>query len=306
MLRPHAAGLGQSLAGPGPGRGRDAQSRPRLQALISGLAALRITTVVRARTTAVLSGVTGALHREVRRRPALSTAVGAAALGLVIVSVAAPGAAAPEFRSPPAAVMSAPSIPVSAAAVYTGLAPYEPPEPDDDRVSPSPSTSAVAGRSGSPAPVPTVTDDAATVLSGVRDMPAETAPAGAATRSVADPAVGSAPEVKASVAVGEPRDGESITAATPVTGIADMPDGHEVWLLSRHGSGGYRVEGACRGGHSFTCGPATLESGGDADFELTALVVDPATARGLQAGETRDGLPAHLARSQVAVRRAAA
>jgi hypothetical protein len=254
--------------------------------------------------TVVLNRATAALHREVRRSPALSAVFAVAGLGLVVVSISTPGAAAPEFRSPPAAVMSTPSMHASAAAVYTGLAPYEPPVPDDDPRSPNPRASLPDNRSVSPVPLPSATDDAAAVLSGVREVPAEATPTGAAPRSVADMAGAVTPEA-VSVAVGQPRDGESVAAATTVTGTVAMPDGHEVWLLSRHGNGAYRIEGACLGGSSFTCGPVTLDSGGDDAFQLTAVVVDAATARGLQAGETRDGLPTTLAHSGVTVRRAA-
>ncbi|BEL07576.1 hypothetical protein Q0Z83_057670 [Actinoplanes sichuanensis] len=230
-----------------------------------------------------------------------------AGLGAVIVSVSGPGAAAPEFRSPPVAAMSTPSVQVSAAAVYTGLAPYAPPAPAPapGSLSPSPRTSGPDGRSGPPSPVPSLPDDDATVLSGIRELPPEKTPTGAATRTAAEPAGRIAP-VTATVAVTEPRDGASVSATTTVTGTADMPADHQVWLLSRHGSGSYRVEGACPGDRNFTCASVALDGGGDDTFQLTTVVVDPAIARTLQAGETRATLPAHLAGGEVTVHRAAA
>jgi hypothetical protein len=274
-------------------------SRSRLSlTMINGLAALRI-------MTAVLGRATVAVNREAHRRPVLAAALAVAGLGAVVVSASGPGAAAPEFRPPPAAVMSAPPVQVSAAAVHTGLAPYAPPAEVEAPRSPSPRSASPSGRSGSPTPVPSITDEDAAVLSGVRDLPSEKTPIGAAPRTATDAVSSGTPAAAASVTVGEPREGETITAATTVSGTAEMPGDHQVWLLSRHGSGAYRVEGACRGGNNFTCGPATLDSGGDDTLQLTAVVVDPSTARSLQAGETRDGLPASLARSDVTVRRAA-
>ncbi|MEU4160267.1 hypothetical protein [Actinoplanes sp. NPDC026670] len=281
--------------GPDPGGPHQSPSGPERRPLL----------MINRMVAGALGRTTAAVNREARRRPALSAALVVAGLGVVIVSVSGPGSAAPEFRSPPVAAMATPSVQVSAAAVYTGLAPYAPPVRARGSLSPSPRTSGPAGRSGSPSPVPSVTDDAATVLSGVRELPPEKTPTGAAPRTAADP-VGPATPVTATVAVTEPRDGDSVTTATTITGTAELPAGHQVWLLSRHGSGSYRVEGACRGDRSFTCGPATLDGGGDDTFQLTAVVVDPATARALQAGETRDSLPTHLARSEVTVHRAPA
>ncbi|MEU8662290.1 hypothetical protein [Actinoplanes philippinensis] len=256
--------------------------------------------------TLVLNRATAAVNREARRRPALSAALVAAGLAAVVVSIAGPGTAAPEFRTPPTVVMATPSAQVTAAAKHTGLAPYEPPAPAEGPLSASPRASASFGPSGLPAPLPSIAGGDATVLSGVRELPPEKTPNGALNRTSVDPPGVSATPATASVIVGEPREGDSITAATSITGVADMPKDHQVWLLSRHGSSAYRIEGACRGDRSFVCGPATVESGGDDTFQLTAVVVDPATARGLQAGETRDVLPANLARSEVTVRRAVA
>jgi hypothetical protein len=248
----------------------------------------------------------GAVLREARRRPALSAALVVAGLGAVVVSISAPGAAAPEFRSPPVVAVSTPQVHVSAAAVHTGLAPYAPPTAADGPLSPSPRAAGPSGQSGPASPVPSVTDDDTAVLSGVRDLPAEKTPTGAATRTATDPAGAGDSAATASVSLSEPHEGTAVTAATTVSGTADMPEGHQVWLLSRHGSGAYRVEGACRGERTFTCGPAGVESGADETFRLTAVVVDPVTARSLQAGETRDDLPANLAHSEVTVRRTAA
>ncbi|WP_433795466.1 hypothetical protein [Actinoplanes sp. CA-252034] len=259
-----------------------------------------------ARTTVVLGRATAAVNRGARRRPALSAMLVVAGLGAIVVSVAGPGAAAPEFRTPTAVVTGTPSVQVSAAAVYTGLAPYAPPAPAEGPLPPSPRISPSGVPNGSPSPVPSVTDENAAVLSGVRELPSEKAPTGAVTRTFTDPTGAPSTAATASITLGEPRGGETVTAATVVSGTADMPDDHQVWLLSRHGAGAYRVEGPCRGGRSFTCGPVTLDSGGDDTFLLTTVVVDPATARTLQAGETRDSLPVGLAHSEVTVRRSAA
>ncbi|SDT41567.1 hypothetical protein SAMN04489716_3689 [Actinoplanes derwentensis] len=113
-------------------------------------------------------------------------------------------------------------------------------------------------------------------------------------------------ERTASIGFSQPRDGDTITAAATVSGSADLPDDHQVWLLRRHGAGtAYQVVGACPSGWSFTCGPAGLESGGEDTFQLAVVVVDPATARTLSVGQSRDTLPSSLARSEVTVRRAA-
>ncbi|HWS33193.1 MAG TPA: hypothetical protein VN408_10675 [Actinoplanes sp.] len=113
-------------------------------------------------------------------------------------------------------------------------------------------------------------------------------------------------ERRASVGFSHPRDGDTVTSSAPVSGSADLPDRHQVWLLRRHGTGAaYQVVGTCRGGWNFTCGPADLDTGGDDSFQLTVIVVDPETARSLSAGQSRAVLPGNLAASEITVRRAA-
>ncbi|MEU4620947.1 hypothetical protein AB0G04_13340 [Actinoplanes sp. NPDC023801] len=248
-----------------------------------------------------------ALGRMVRKPSVVGVAIAAASLGGVVVWTAGSSAETPEFR-PPAAVTVPPAVtPSATATAKTGLAPYVPPAATGNRLVPGPRASMPGARTGSRSSAPATTSRARKVLPGTRSRPAGTAPARPVKRSTARLRGAGMPEKAATISIGQPGDGETVSSSATVTGTVDMPDGHQVWLLRRQGAGGaHHVVGVCRGARSFVCGPAGLESGGDETFQLTVIVVDPATAAALTAGTTRDSLPANVARSEVTVRRAAA
>ncbi|MDI6100797.1 hypothetical protein QLQ12_19480 [Actinoplanes sp. NEAU-A12] len=257
--------------------------------------------------TAALGRMAATLSREARKRPVLSVALAAAGVGAVVVPAFGASPEAPEFRPAPVIASQAPVVTASAGAAQPGLAPFVAPSATAAGY-PMPGTRlGTAGRrTGSPALVPPAGGRVVTAVPGASALPTRTAPAGARTPAMRKQARAGTPEKAASVSFSKPGEGETVTAATTVSGSAELPTDHQVWLLWRHGGGtAYHVVGACRGGRSFVCGPAGLESGGDETFQLTALVVDPAVARTLSAGASRDALPSHLARSEITVRRAA-
>ncbi|GAA4945057.1 hypothetical protein GCM10025331_35320 [Actinoplanes utahensis] len=251
------------------------------------------------------SVVVAAVRREARRRPGLSVVFAAVAAGAVIVSVFGAAPAPAEFRMPPVAVPQPSAVKVSAAAVHSGLAPYAPPgEPSADQTTRGGRTGGARDARGVPSTVPSTKAGAVSALPSASSAPAGTTPA--QTSATTGSASAGTPEKAASIRIGQPGDGETVPPGVTVSGDADLPDGHQIWLLWRHGAGSYHVAGACRAGRAFTCGPAGLESGGEDGFTLTAIVVDPPTGRTLSAGDSRDALPAHAARDDVTVRRAAA
>lgn len=257
--------------------------------------------------TAVLRAA--AVGRAARRRPALSVTLAAVGAGAVVVTAfgTAFGSAPepPEFRTPPAAAPQ-PSAATKPAAAHSGLAPYEPPVPASaPRTGRGTRTGMSAGPSEAPSPTPSSGSSGPTMAPGTSAAPAAATPAGT-TRSATGALSSGTPEKAASISIGQPGDGETVAANASVSGEADLPDGHQIWLLWRHGAGAHHVAAACRAGRTFSCGPAGLESGGDDTFTLTAIVVDPPTGRTLDEGQSLDTLPAHVARSEITVRRAAA
>ncbi|MEV0900116.1 hypothetical protein [Actinoplanes sp. NPDC049802] len=259
----------------------------------------------RARRDRLLGATAGlaVVGQATRKRPALSVTLAAVGLGAVVASAVGLSPGRAEFRPPPAAGTQAPvTAEASAAAAYSGIAPYArtPPAAGDHL---EPGTRPGRGKNGrsspsSPANGSTPADPLASIVPPAPDQP------GAGVRESTGPARARAPET-ASISIGRPNDGDTLTAGTTVSGEAGLPAEHQIWLLWRHGTGSYHVAGACRGGRSFTCDTPALERGGDEIFQLTVVVVDADTGRGLRAGETRDALPGHLARHDVTVRRPA-
>ena len=248
-----------------------------------------------------------AFGRLTRERPAVSAGFAAAGLGVIVVSVVALTPAPPEFRQPPVAATQSPTTArPSSAAAQVGLAPYATPgaaaaedlAPRGSRARISPkgsrfAASPMAGATG------LAVDGSGADLVG-------TIPPDRDSRVAATPATTRTAARTASIRLGQLRDGDTISGSTSLNGYAELPADHQVWLLWRHAGGAYHVVGACRGGRSFTCGPAALESGGDDSFQLTVIAVGPTAARSLQAGESRDSLPEHVARVDIDVRRASA
>jgi hypothetical protein len=258
--------------------------------------AIRVVTVTRSPAGA---------GRPRRKALYLGLAVAAAGLGAVVVSTAGQSSRPAEFRSPPAVTTQASAAGPSAAAKQGGLAPYARASVAGPRLAPDTRMPVRAGRNGSAAPEPSATARRTRVLPGQSARPANRGPARTATRTGSGTRSGLT-EKAASISIGEPGGGATVSGPVSVSGTVDMPEGHQVWLLSRQGAtGSYQVEGACRGQRAFVCGSAGLAGGGDDTFEFTTVVVDPATAATLHAGATRDSLPAYVARSEVTVRRAA-
>jgi hypothetical protein len=314
---PHKRPTGAARPEPGRSRPRGGLPDPAALDVRAALLDLRATTprhrltAVGLRTAATAIRVLTAARSPIvlgwppRKGLLLGLAVVAAGLGAVVVSTAGRPSGPPEFRPPPAAVTQPSAAGPSAAAGKAGLAPYPRSSVAGPRLAPDLRVPARGSRNGTPAPEPSATARRARVLPGVSARAANRPPAGKATRP-ATGARGGLPEKAASISIGEPGDGATVSGAVTVSGTTDRPEDHQVWLLWRQGSSGsYHVDGACRGGRTFVCGSVTLAGGGDDAFVFTAVVVDPATASALHAGATRDGLPAHVARSEVNVRRSA-
>ncbi|GIE32418.1 hypothetical protein Ait01nite_054630 [Actinoplanes italicus] len=246
--------------------------------------------------------------RPRRKALFLGLAVAAAGLGVVVVSTTGQSSGSAEFRSPPAVPAQASAAGPSAAAKQGGLAPYARASVAGPRLVPDTRMPVRAGRNGSAAPEPSATARRTRVLPGQSARPAKRATARTATRTGAGTRARSGlTEKAASISIGEPGGGATVSGPVSVSGTVDMPEGYQVWLLSRQGAtGSYQVEGACRGQRAFVCGSAGLAGGGDDTFEFTTVVVDSATAATLHAGATRDSLPTYVARSEVTIRRAAA
>ncbi|MBB4750737.1 hypothetical protein [Actinoplanes lobatus] len=266
---------------------------------------------MRGRSTVVASrllnatGNLAALGWAARKRPALSVTFAAAGLGAVVASVFGLAPERAEFRPPPVSGLRAPTTAkASADAAHAGIAPYAPTSAAaGEQVTPG--TRSGRARNGRSSARPS-SSGSMSADSLVSADPATPKPRGAKARDHTGPAGSGTPET-ASIRLGQPSDGGTLSAGTSITGSADLPANHQIWLLWRQGAGSYHVGGACRGGRTFTCDPPGLESGGDDTFQLTVVVVDPDTGRTLHAGETRDALPSHLARHDITitVRRAA-
>ncbi|GAA1610103.1 hypothetical protein GCM10009828_042450 [Actinoplanes couchii] len=244
------------------------------------------------RGTAVVGQTVGAVGREARRRPVLTVGLMTVGVGAVAASAFGMAPDGPQFRPPPLAAAHTPA-PADASGVYSGLAPYEPPAPTGRHRS-----ATVDDQLGEASPPPT----GLTAPSGSGVKTSTPVPSGVTTTDLT--ATGTVGRT-ASIGFSHPRDGDTLAANARVSGSADLPPHHQVWLLRRHGAGTpYRVVGACPGGWSFTCGPAGLETGGDENFQLTAVVVDPSTARTLRPGQSRALLPANVAHSEIKIKRA--
>ncbi|GAA0464210.1 hypothetical protein Aca07nite_25880 [Actinoplanes capillaceus] len=269
------------------------------------LAAVRERSALAASRLLSATGNVAALGWAARKRPALSVTFAAAGLGAVVASVFGLAPERAEFRPPPASGMRAPTTAkASVDAAHVGIAPYAPTSAAaGDQVTPG--TRSSRARNGRSSARPS-SDSGTSADSLVSADPATPTPRGARARDVTGPAGSGTPET-ASIRLGQPSDGGTLSTGTSITGSADLPADHQIWLLWRQGAGSYHVGGACRGGRTFTCDPPGLENGGDDTFQLTVVVVDPDTGRTLHAGETRDALPSHLARHDITitVRRAA-
>ncbi len=292
----YASGRGRT---PGPGRPGDAPRTPPAQYKAArGTAAL-------GRAVAVLVDSAGPLARQARKRPVLTVGLVTVGVGAVAASAFGTAPAGPEFRPPPIAAVEAPAVDASATAAVPGLAPYERPTggtgsgPVPGKRSPS----SAVDRNGSPPRSTPAVPGADPAPPGVRNVPARRSSPGAAVPVPGSPAATRLADRTAAISFGQPRDGDLISAVTPVSGTAELPRNHRIWMLSRAGAdGAYLVEGACRGGRNFTCGAVSLESG--EVLRLTVIIVAPATARTLSAGEFREVLPAYRARSEITIRRA--
>jgi hypothetical protein len=314
---PHKRPSGAARPEPGRSRPRGGLPDPAALDVRAALLDLRATTP-RHRLTAVWLRTAATAIRVVtvarspivlgwppRKGLILGLAVVAAGLGAVVVSTAGRPSGPPEFRPPPGAVTQPSAAGPSAAAGKAVLAPYARSSAAGPRLAPGLPAAARDSRNGTAAPEPSATARRGRVLPGMSARPANRPPARTGTRAVTG-ARGGLPEKAASISIGEPGDGATVSGAVTVSGTADLPEGHQVWLLWQQGpSGSHHVGGACRGGRTFVCGSVSLAGGGDDTFLFTAVVVDPSTAAALTAGATRESLPGHVTRSEVTVRRTA-
>ncbi|MBO3742238.1 hypothetical protein [Actinoplanes flavus] len=299
-------GQGQAGSFPGAGSGVPAVGRTRPGVPASeGLAAVRERSASAASRLLSATVNLAALGWAARKRPALSVTFAAAGLGAVVASVFSLAPERAEFRPPPASGMRVPTTAkASAGSSHAGIAPYAPTSAAaGDQATPGTRSGRARNGRSSARPSSSGSTPANSLVSA---DPATPAPRGGKARDFAGPAGPGTPET-ASIRLSQPNDGGTVGAGTSITGSADLPADHQIWLLWRQGAGSYHVGGACRGGRTFTCDPPGLENGGDDTFQLTAVIVDPDTGRTLHAGETRDSLPSHLARHDITitVRRAA-
>ncbi|MEV6304690.1 hypothetical protein AB0M02_35135 [Actinoplanes sp. NPDC051861] len=234
----------------------------------------------------------------------LATAV-IAAVGVVLLVVSGLALGEERREAPrPAAVGVTPSpsdVASPDVVAPRGLAPFAPYEPAEaDRVASSSPPPRPDQSSGVPSAVPAVTDPMVAAEPTAGATVAQPVP----QRATGRPSGGTPRTEAASVRLGSPGDGETLAGTAGVSGTAVLPDGHQVWLLSRQGqSGQFRTEGACRGGRSFVCDPVRLDRGGEDLFLLDVIVVDPPTARTLQTGGSLEALPRYAARDGVTVQR---
>jgi hypothetical protein len=237
----------------------------------------------------------GAARKSRRLRNRRNASMAFAATGLIVVVSGAwallssdPGdptfaGAAP---APPAASASADPAGADPAA---GLAPLQ---PTGDDVTSAPGETAGAGATSDPVVAEPSGDPATSEPRPSAHPSTEPGPARAtmkATTATRAPKADSKPKkLAASVSIASPRNGANVEESVTVSGEAEVPDGHHVYLLA----GTAQSASSCEGRRHFVCGPVTLD-GDEESVQLTVVV----------AAEDDGG--AEAARAEVTVQRPA-
>ncbi|MEU4688835.1 hypothetical protein [Actinoplanes sp. NPDC023714] len=195
--------------------------------------------------------------RRLRHRKLASMAF--AATGLIVVTSGAWALLGSEPGDPTFAG-AIPTVPVAEAPVSSGPAAVAPLTPlDADASEPGYETwtetvTPTAGRTSSTPRVKRSAQAAAPSPAGVAaETPAAT-PGRRARKATPDAGRTAA---AASVSIASPRNGESVEENVTVSGEAEVPDGHQVYLLT----GTDQATTSCAGEGHFVCGPVTLDDG---------------------------------------------